>query len=86
MNTRLPSRGWVCRSAIISVVVVLPLFAVGCSDRDSRPEVVVYCSVDEPFAQKVLQEFESRFDIRVRALFDAEASKTKRQPDTVTEI
>ena len=38
--------------------------------------VLVYCSVDEPFARRVFAEFERRSGIRVRPLLDTEAGKT----------
>lgn len=39
-------------------------------------EVVVYTSVDQPFAEPILREFEARTGTRVRAIFDVEATKT----------
>ncbi len=48
----------------------------GCHQRNSRPEVVVYVSVDQVHAEPVLREFERRSGIAVRAVYDVEASKT----------
>jgi len=69
-----------CRLSGMGRCVALGLlaigFAFGCDDRQPQVQVVVYCSVDEPFARDVLARFEARTGIRVRALFDAEAGKT----------
>ena len=47
----------------------------GCGSA-AGPEVVVYTSVDEPFARPVLAAFTEKTGIRVRAVFDTEAAKT----------
>jgi iron(III) transport system substrate-binding protein len=41
-----------------------------------KPEVVVYSSVDQVFAEPVLRQFESKSNIRVRAVFDTEETKS----------
>lgn len=46
----------------------------GCGD--DRPEVTIYCSVDDHVARPILAEFERTHEIRVNARFDAEATKT----------
>ena len=43
---------------------------------DTADPVLVYCSVDEPFARRVFAEFERRSGIRVQPLLDTEAGKT----------
>jgi iron(III) transport system substrate-binding protein len=48
---------------------------VGCSARQF-PEVVVYTSVDQPHSEPVLKAFEQRSGVRVRAIYDIEATKT----------
>lgn len=55
------------------MLVGLSLF--GCT-QDSRPEVVVYVAVDRKDAEPILVAFEQRTGIRVRAVYDAEATKT----------
>jgi len=47
----------------------------GCTSS-SGPEVVVYTSVDEPYARPILRAFTEETGIRVRALYDTEAAKT----------
>ena len=42
----------------------------------SRPEVVVYTSLDPVFSRTILAEFEKETGIRARAVFDTEATKT----------
>ncbi len=52
--------------------------SVSCSrdSRQAKPKVVVYCSVDQQFAEEVLAEFEKATGIDVLACFDTEATKT----------
>jgi iron(III) transport system substrate-binding protein len=55
------------------------LLAAGCerSDTSSTPAtLVVYTSVDEPYARPILQEFEKRSGIRVQIQTDTEATKS----------
>ncbi len=53
----------------MAVVVV-----AGCGPR--RPEVVVYAAQDRVFAEPILAEFERTEGVKVRALYDSEATKT----------
>ncbi len=53
---------------------ILALFW-GCSDS-AGPEVVVYTSVDQVYSEPILKTFEKKYGIRVRAVYDVEASKT----------
>ncbi len=54
---------------------LLALLATACG-RDEAPRVVVYTSVDQPFAADVLARFERDHGIRVAAQYDTEAGKT----------
>lgn len=57
--------------------VVWTLLAfVACSGSRTEHSVVVYTSVDQIYAEPVLRDFESRSGVRVRAVYDVEASKT----------
>lgn len=47
--------------------------AAGC---EREPVVVVYTSVDQQFAQEILQQFARRTRVRVEAVYDTEAGKT----------
>src|SRR4051812_25040552 len=51
------------------------LFVSGC---DSKPqaEVVLYTSVDQPYAEPIVKEFEKQTGITVRLVTDTEASKS----------
>ena len=51
------------------------LAAAGCGSQPAR-QVVVYAAVDQVHAEPVLKEYERRSGVRVRALYDVEASKT----------
>lgn len=49
----------------------------GClSPASSAGTVVVYTSVDQPFAEPILAEFETTSGIQVQAVYDVEAAKT----------
>lgn len=52
------------------------MFAPGCGESDPRPEVVVYVSVDQAVAEPLLERFTESTGMRVRPLFDTEATKT----------
>ncbi|KQC03577.1 MAG: hypothetical protein APR53_01010 [Methanoculleus sp. SDB] len=54
--------------------VILALLA-GCVDQEER-SVVVYTSVDQVYAEPVLDAFEEETGIQVRAVYDVEAAKT----------
>ena len=47
----------------------------GCLSQADR-EVVVYTALDAPFSQPILDSFEQKTGIRVRAKFDVESTKT----------
>jgi iron(III) transport system substrate-binding protein len=60
-----------------SLVIATCLAALGlASCSDQRPTVVVYSSVDQVFAEPVLQKFEAETGIQVRAVFDTEETKS----------
>jgi iron(III) transport system substrate-binding protein len=52
------------------ILVMLPIHLAHAS------EVVVYTSVDQVFSEPILQTFEKRTGIKVKAVYDVEASKT----------
>lgn len=54
----------------------LILLASLLSTEVNAKEVVVYTSVDQVFSEPILREFEDETGIRLRALYDVEASKT----------
>lgn len=65
---------WAC-AALLACAAAMS----GSCDRvggGSGREVVVYCSADAPVAQPVFDAFEKESGIRVRAVFDTEATKT----------
>jgi iron(III) transport system substrate-binding protein len=47
-----------------------------CQGRPAERSVVVYTSVDQPQAEPLLKAFEQRSGIRVRAVYDVEATRT----------
>jgi len=62
------------RLALAGALLAVPAFA-GCPGG-KRPEVVVYTSVDQVYAQQVFDRFREQTGVRVRPVFDTEASKT----------
>jgi iron(III) transport system substrate-binding protein len=51
------------------------LLVIGC-DREVTREVVIYTSVDQIFSEPILSDFEKDTGIKVKAVYDVEASKT----------
>lgn len=52
------------------------MITVGCSRRESVPEVVVYTALDQIYSEKILKLFEQRTGIKVRPVYDTESTKT----------
>ena len=48
---------------------------MGCA-REATKEVVVYTSVDQVFSEPIFNDFEKKTGIKVKAVYDVEASKT----------
>lgn len=62
---------------VLVVIVVLALIFAGCRSKDvNQQEVVVYTSLDKVFSQPILEEFEQQTGIKVKAVYDSEATKT----------
>lgn len=61
--------------SILWLIVALWLL-VSCGSAPSERRVVVYTSVDQVYAEPILQKFEQQTDIRVQAVYDVEAAKT----------
>lgn len=59
---------------LISLLFVL-LLALGCA-KEGQKEVVVYTSVDQVFSEPILKDFEKKTGIKVKAVYDVEATKT----------
>jgi iron(III) transport system substrate-binding protein len=64
------------RRLLTGLWIGLALFGSSCKDRSNRPQVVLYCSVDQEIAEPIIAEFEKQSGIRVLAKYDTEASKT----------
>lgn len=59
------------------MVVLLPMLG-SCDERssDKTAKVVLYCSVDQTYAEQIIPEFERQTGIKVLVRFDTEATKT----------
>lgn len=58
------------------IIFLILLFVVsGCTKSDQR-EVVIYTSVDQVFSEPILKDFEKKTGIKVKAVYDVEATKT----------
>jgi iron(III) transport system substrate-binding protein len=60
---------------LISSFWFLAVVSAGC-DRSRTPELVLYTSVDQPYAEPIVREFEKQIGIKVRLVTDTEASKS----------
>ncbi len=52
------------------------LLSLAACKAQAAPTVVVYTSVDQPYAEPIFEAFEQQTGIRVLAIYDAEAAKT----------
>jgi iron(III) transport system substrate-binding protein len=73
------AEGPVSRRRLISLGVAFAGIAgtllSGCEPR--KPTVVVYTSLDEPYARPILEAFERESGVRVRTVYDTEANKSR---------
>ena len=60
---------------LINLVFICLLLIPGCTKQDQR-EVVIYTSLDQVFSEPVLKDFQEETGIKVKAVYDVEASKT----------
>jgi iron(III) transport system substrate-binding protein len=58
---------------LLSIVVMALVFVDGC---DSSKQLIVYTSVDQPFAEPVLAYYEKLTGVKILAVYDTEAAKT----------
>ncbi len=58
-----------------SLAVAALACAASCTGTE-RAEVVIYVALDQVFAERILAEFEAKSGIRVRAIYDTEATKS----------
>ncbi len=62
-------RAWACLGLVCLLLIL------GCQP-DERPEVVVYTSQDQVYAQEIFDAFTAETGVRVAPLFDSESVKT----------
>jgi iron(III) transport system substrate-binding protein len=63
--------------ALYFLPLVLPILLLGCQPpSEVRDMVVVYTSVDQPFSEPILEEYERATGVEVQAVYDVEAAKT----------
>ncbi len=58
----------------IIILSALLLFVISCTTE--KNEVVIYTSLDQVFSEPILQDFERQTGIKVKAIYDVEATKT----------
>ncbi|HAE37698.1 MAG TPA: ABC transporter substrate-binding protein [Candidatus Riflebacteria bacterium] len=73
-KTRMSRRKHQFLAVVMMIAIVMIAFVSGCGS--SEPEVIIYTSVDQPFAEPVFKAFTDKTGIRVRPVFDTEAAKT----------
>lgn len=54
---------------------IIIFLIAGCTEKRSK-EVVVYTSVDQIFSEPILKDYEKKTGVKVKAVYDVEASKT----------
>lgn len=64
------------RSGLVFLMLVPFLLPVFASAARAGREVVVYTSVDQVFSEPILDRYQERSGVRVRAVYDVEAAKT----------
>lgn len=64
------------RGPIIILLTILLIGLIGSCTKTDVKEVVVYTSVDQVFSEPILKDFEREKGIKVKAVYDVEASKT----------
>lgn len=57
----------------IATLALLGVLLAGCA---KEPDLVVYCSLDQEFAEPLIKRYETETGLSVRAEFDVEANKT----------
>lgn len=60
----------------VFIIVLMSILLSGCTKGTHDNEIIVYTSVDQNIAEAILNEFEKETGIRVKAVYDIEASKT----------
>ncbi|WP_295421967.1 extracellular solute-binding protein [Sulfurovum sp.] len=60
-----------------NLLIILPIafLTISCTNNKPQNEVVIYTSVDQIFSSTILKAFEKETGIRVKAVYDTEASK-----------
>lgn len=76
MKTHIKPVCFSSRGLVSLVLVALILLCSGCQGDKAVPEVVIYTSVDQVFAEPILKEYEAQSGVRVLAVYDVEATKT----------
>ncbi len=56
-------------------LLIIGFLITGCGKRDDEKTVVIYTAVDQIYSSKIFQLFENRTGIKVKPLYDTEASK-----------
>jgi len=69
--TRLPRVS--TRSLMLGLVLTLTL--LGCAPGPAN-SVVIYTSLDQPFSEPILRDFEAATGVRVQPVYDVEAAKS----------
>lgn len=61
--------------AIRIIIVSLAVAILSCG-KSAKNEVVVYCTVDQVFSERILKDFENETGITVKPVFDTEETKS----------
>jgi len=64
------------RRFLWTLPILFFIFFSGCQTQRSERTVVIYASVDQVYSEPILKAFQEKTGIRVRPVYDVEASKT----------
>ncbi len=76
LNKMAMSQGSQTKYIAIIIVIIVAVGAYLALSREKPREVVIYTSVDQVFSEPILDRFEEDTGIKVRAVYDVEATKT----------
>ena len=66
----------IIKKTIVWAALLLALLLTACTGSEAGRQVVIYTSVDQVYAEPILQRYESETGVKVLAVYDVEAAKT----------
>ena len=66
----------VFKRLLYTLIIILLVFSSRCQSHRPERTVVIYASIDQVYSEPILKAFQEKKGIRVRPVYDVEASKT----------